>query len=168
MFSEVFLILLLPPIIFDGGYNMPKRPYFMRNIGTILLVAFLGTFIAIFVSSSLIYIFLKLPFITSTTYTLKECWAFGSLISATDPVAVLAVFNHISADNDLFSIVFGESILNDVVSMVMYRTIIHGTHAEYTYAKHTLISCYNFVVSILGSFLIGGILALAAALIIKL
>jgi len=59
-------------------------------------------------------------------------------------------------------------MLNDVISMVMYRTIIHGTHEEFTYAKHTIVSCYNFVVSIIGSCLIGILISLCAALIIKL
>ena len=168
IFSDLFLLLLLPPIIFDGGYNMKKWPYFFWNFGTILNLAFLGTFIAIFSTSMLIYAFAHIPGLTNTPLTLKECWAFGSLISATDPVAVLSVFNHLNADDDLFSFVFGESILNDVVSMVMYRTIINGTHADYSYEKHTIISCYNFVVSIFGSLFIGLILALCAALVIKL
>jgi len=42
------------------------------------------------------------------------------LISATDPVSVLAVFKEIGADENLFAIVFGESIFNDAVAIVMY------------------------------------------------
>ena len=41
---------------------------------------------------------------------------FGSLISATDPVTVIAVFQKIGVKVDLFSMVFGESVLNDAVS----------------------------------------------------
>lgn len=128
MFSELFIILLLPPIIFEGGYNMKKRSFFFKNFGTIILYAFLGTFIAISLTSILIYLVSMIPWLSNFKLTLWECWAFGSLISATDPVSVLNAFNHLNADNDLYSLVFGESILNDVVSMVMYRTIIHGTH----------------------------------------
>lgn len=147
---------------------MKKRPFFFKNIGTILNLAFIGTFIAIFTTSMLLWAFVHIPGVTESKLSLKECWAFGSLISATDPVAVIAVFTHMNADDDLFSFVFGESIMNDVVSMVMYRTIIHGTPGDYSYQKHTLVSMYNFVVSILGSLFIGLILALASALVIKL
>ena len=162
------MILLLPPIIFDGGYNMKKKPYFLWNFGTILLFAFLGTFIAIFFTSMLLYAVAKIPGFNHFNLSLRECWAFGSLISATDPVSVLSTFNHLNADNDLYSLVFGESILNDVISMVMYRTIIHGTHEQFTYAKHSILSIYNFVLSIFGSLFIGLVASLCAALIIKL
>lgn len=46
---------------------------------------------------------------------------FGSLISATDPVTVLAIFHDLHVDHDLYSLVFGESVLNDAVAIVLFR-----------------------------------------------
>lgn len=46
---------------------------------------------------------------------------FGSLISATDPVTVLAIFHDLHVDFDLYSLVFGESVMNDAVAIVLYR-----------------------------------------------
>ncbi len=50
-----------------------------------------------------------------------ECLLFGALISATDPVSVLAVFKELRVDLDLYSVVFGESVLNDAVAIVLFR-----------------------------------------------
>ena len=56
-------------------------------------------------------------------FTPLEALIFGSLISATDPVTVLAIFGTQGADRDLYSLVFGESVLNDAVAIVLYQTL---------------------------------------------
>lgn len=48
---------------------------------------------------------------------------FGALISATDPVTVLSVFQRLQAQPDLYMNVFGESVLNDAVGMVLFNVI---------------------------------------------
>ena len=53
-FTGLFLIVLLPPIIFESGYAMDKKSFF-KNIGAILAYSFIGTFIAIFGTSILLY-----------------------------------------------------------------------------------------------------------------
>jgi sodium/hydrogen exchanger 8 len=48
---------------------------------------------------------------------------FASLLSAVDPVATLAILGdeNINADPLLYSLVFGESVLNDAVSIVLFK-----------------------------------------------
>jgi len=48
---------------------------------------------------------------------------FGSTLSATDPVTILAIFNQYKVDPKLYTVIFGESLLNDAVSIVMYEYV---------------------------------------------
>jgi len=162
-FVRLFMILLLPPIIFESGYNMQKK-HFFRNLGSILLYSFIGTFIAIIVSSSLFYIcgYLQMtPF-----FSLKESCAFGALISSTDPVAVLSIFKELNADDTLFSLIFGESIFNDAIAVVMYRAFSEIKSEEH-FAWEVFLSLGQFFIVFMGSVLIGAFAALLIALILK-
>jgi len=163
-FGNIFMILLLPPIIFESGYNMNKKPFF-KNFGTILAYSFLGTFIAIFTSSILFYLIGLTDL--SPDFEWKDAFAFGSLISATDPVSVLAIFKELDADPDLYAIVFGESIFNDAISIVMYETIIQSGQGEKTIAGDVFGSIGQFIRIFCGSLAIGAVSALMIAFILK-
>ncbi|XP_002738222.1 sodium/hydrogen exchanger 8-like, partial [Saccoglossus kowalevskii] len=95
---------------------------FFQNIGSIMVFAIFGTFISTIVVGGGIY----LLGLAEVIYKLSivESFAFGALISAVDPVATLAIFSALDVDPILHMLVFGESILNDAVAIVMTNTII--------------------------------------------
>ncbi|XP_059609498.1 sodium/hydrogen exchanger 3 isoform X3 [Phlebotomus argentipes] len=120
---DTFFFYMLPPIILDAGYFMPNRLFF-DHLGTILLMAVVGTIFNIATIGTSLWacgltgIFTaegrgEIPFL--------DMFLFSSLISAVDPVAVLAVFEEIHVNEILYIVVFGESLLNDAVTVVVYH-----------------------------------------------
>ena len=129
--------------------------------------SFLGTFIAITFSSTMFFVVGELGW--SYPFTIRDSWAFGSLISATDPVAVLAIFKQMDADENLYAIVFGESIFNDAISIVMYDTVRKMADGDPDTSKfqQVLGAIINFLVIFIGSILMGAMTALIVAFIQK-
>ena len=124
---EFFMIWLLPPIIFEAGYNMDVIS-FISNLGPTMFFAFAGTFLSTFVVGGLVWGVGQLGL--CYPMGLLASLTFGSLISATDPVTVLAVFQALGVKADLFSMVFGESVLNDAVAIVLSRTLVSFVEAR--------------------------------------
>ncbi|KAG7359265.1 CPA1 family sodium/proton antiporter [Nitzschia inconspicua] len=117
----LFFVVLLPPIIYNSGYHI-QRDLFFRHLSSISMYAFLGTTICTVVVASLLMSF---QWIYGMQCTFLELLTFGALISATDPVSTLAVFSSKKVDPHLFYLVFGESILNDAVGLVLFDAFAH-------------------------------------------
>lgn len=97
-----------------------------------------------------------------------ESFAFGSLISAVDPVATLAIFQALDVDPVLNMLVFGESILNDAVAIVLTTTILEIDTPEsalMSTAQLILHGVGRFCLMFVASAAIGVLFALASALI---
>ncbi|KAI6182893.1 Sodium/hydrogen exchanger [Aphelenchoides bicaudatus] len=159
---DLFFIYLLPPIVLEAGFFLPSEIFF-RNIGTILIFAVVGTLWNIISIAGILYLF-------SSFYTMEITFLnltlFSTLISAVDPVAVLSVFTEVRVNELLYICVFGESLLNDAVTIVLYHALtdmnfIGGAHLELT--DFVRASGSFFLVS-LGGLLIGTLFALLAGL----
>ncbi|RDX92207.1 Sodium/hydrogen exchanger 6, partial [Mucuna pruriens] len=104
----------------QSGFSLSPKPFF-SNFGAIVTFAIFGTFLASIVTGVLVYLgglmylMFRLPFV--------ECLMFGALISATDPVTVLSIFQELGTDVNLYALVFGESVLNDAMAISLYRTM---------------------------------------------
>ena len=120
--EEVFLYLLLPPIIFEAGFSLTKG-YFFSNLGTILLFAVVGTLLSTIIIGQTCHwagvsgLFASKGSNALDFRTPRDSYLFGALISATDPVATLSIMGAVNADPVVYTLVFGESVLNDAVAM---------------------------------------------------
>lgn len=120
---EIFFNIILPPIIFHAGYSL-KRKYFFRNLGAILTFSIIGTAISVFVIGWLMYGFVQLmPDALRTSFGFLDMLYFGALISPTDPLSILAILHDKQVDVNLYALIFGESVLNDAVALVLTSAI---------------------------------------------
>lgn len=115
---EMFFIFLLPPIIFNTGLRMGAL--FFRHIAPIVMFAVLGTAISAISTAVFLWIVVKLGLSGGFEPSIAELLTFGALISSTDPVSTLAVFQAKRVDPRLFYLCFGESVLNDALAIVLF------------------------------------------------
>jgi sodium/hydrogen exchanger 3 len=121
-FDPTFFILgLLPPIIFNAGWTM-NQAHFGRYAANIMTFAFAGTMISVVLVAVAVFCGSEWGWYGSLRVSFAECLTFGALISATDPVTTLAVFTELNVDIQVFYLVFGESVLNDAVAMVLFTS----------------------------------------------
>ncbi|CAH1397680.1 unnamed protein product [Nezara viridula] len=159
-----FFLVLLPPIIFESGYNLHKGNFF-QNIGSILVFAIAGTTISALVIGAGIY----LLGLADVAYRLSfmESFAFGSLISAVDPVATVAIFHALDIDPVLNMLVFGESILNDAIAIVLTTSVFESGNPNMSSSEAVLAGINRFCLMFFASAGIGVVFALISALLLK-
>ena len=169
---DLFFLYLLPPIILEAAYCLHNK-HFFDNIRAILLFAVIGTIINFLLTGGLLIYVQKLGWITSelnaspSNLTTIEIFLFSSLISAVDPVAVLSIFAEVGVNPDLYFLVFGESLLNDGVAVVLYNmmSVFAGMESKglaVTY-EHLLLGVGSFFTVAFGGLAFGIVYCLWAA-----
>ncbi|KAF4799949.1 hypothetical protein TURU_049293 [Turdus rufiventris] len=116
MNTSIYFLYLLPPIILEEGYFMPTRPFF-ENLGSILWWSVLGALLNSFGIGLSLYGVCQIEAFGLTDLDLLQNLLFGSMISAVDPVAALVVFEEASVNEQLYMMIFGESLLNDGITV---------------------------------------------------
>ncbi|MEZ4591102.1 MAG: Na+/H+ antiporter [Chloroflexota bacterium] len=110
--SDLILAILVPPLIFEATLHIPWRSL-KKDLLPVLLLAVGGTLVGTFLVGELVVEFLGIPW--------PAALAFGALISATDPVAVIAFFRSLGVSKRLTILVEGESLFNDGVAIVIFN-----------------------------------------------
>jgi CPA1 family monovalent cation:H+ antiporter len=110
-FGDALLFVFLPPLIFEAAWNLDLESL-RRTAWRIALLAVPGTLATAGIVAGALMLVNALP--------LSAALLFGSIVAATDPVAVVAAFRRVTVPADLRTLVEGESLSNDGVALVLF------------------------------------------------
>ncbi len=155
-FEAIVVNLFLPILIFEAALALSTRA-FLRNLGPILVLATAALAIASALVGYSLHVLLNIP--------IAAALLFGVIVSATDPVAVVAVFRNLGVSPRLITLVEGESLLNDGVAIVGFNILLGAALGAGTSIGAGLV---EFAIVFAGGALVGSFLGLVAALVLPL
>jgi Na+:H+ antiporter len=148
---DLVLFLFLPALIFESAINMDAR-LLMKDIIPVLVLAIP----AMLISAGLIAVGLW----TIVDFNIFHALLFGALISATDPVAVIALFKELGAPHRLTILVEGESLLNDATAIVFFNIILGLAITEHFGVSDAGHAVLEFIRVFVGGLLVGAIIGI--------
>eukprot|EP01064_Diplonema_japonicum_P007170 TRINITY_DN14872_c0_g1_i1.p1 TRINITY_DN14872_c0_g1~~TRINITY_DN14872_c0_g1_i1.p1 ORF type:complete len:1329 (+),score=259.85 TRINITY_DN14872_c0_g1_i1:94-3987(+) len=112
--------IFLPVLIFESAFAM-EIPVFKKVVGHCLLLAVPGLMLA----STLTAVMAKYMFV-SYDWNWYACLLFGTILSATDPVAVVALLKELGASPVISTMIEGESLFNDGTAIVFFHVLVEA------------------------------------------
>ncbi|KAI6191830.1 Sodium/hydrogen exchanger [Aphelenchoides bicaudatus] len=164
--SKSFFFFLLPPIILEASYSLNDSS-FSNNLGTIILFAVVGTVLNIGLVGGILILLDTVGVFGSLGMSALDCLLFASLIAAVDPVAVLAIFKEVGVNKVLYFMVFGESLLNDAVTVVCYNLVNEFKNLKQITPYDCFLGMLAFLCVSLGGLAIGIVFGLASSFITR-
>lgn len=161
-----FFLYLLPPIVLEAAFCLHDRT-FADNVGGVLLFAVVGTVMNCFAIGFSLFGLYKAGAMEEINCTFVQIMIFSALIVAVDPVAVLAVFQEVGVNNTLYFLVFGESLLNDGVTVVLYNVIQTYNRMDTVEVGHLFLGVVKFLIVCCGGTLLGIFMALLSAFVTR-
>lgn len=113
---EIFLTLLLPPLVFEASLHLELREL-RRNLGMIILLAVPGVVINMLLVGGVLAF--------GAGFSIATALVFGALTAAVDPVAVISIFRRLGVPRRLEVLLEGESLLNDATAIVVFGLVLN-------------------------------------------
>jgi CPA1 family monovalent cation:H+ antiporter len=155
---ELILLIFLPALLFEAAWNL-KLDHLRQNWLPIITLAVIGVAASVGVVGTVMHFGIGLAW--------PSAMLFGAMISATDPVSVLAIFKKLGAPKRLTTIVESESLFNDGTAVVVFRIILGiviGTTAGST-GDMALHSLREFSLVVFGGLAIGATIGIIASVL---
>ncbi|HDP76397.1 MAG TPA: cyclic nucleotide-binding domain-containing protein [Bacteroidales bacterium] len=149
---HLILYLFLPTLIFEAAYALHIHT-FKKSLANALILAVPGILVAIAITAFALLLIKSLG-IGLNEWTFLLAFLFGTIISATDPVAVVAILKEVGASKRLSTITESESMLNDGTAIVIFMTIFGLITGEAAGGN----AFVNFLRVSLGGVLVGAVI----------
>jgi len=144
---DIILYIFLPTLIFESAFNMNARQLW-QNIIPVLTLAVPGLLLSTGIIGGIVTLTTGIPFTAALL--------LGAILSATDPVAVIAVFKRLGTPQHLTILVEGESLFNDATAIVLATILIGGLGTGIATESLTLTgAALEFLMVFLGGMLVG-------------
>lgn len=147
---ELAVTLLLPGLVFEAAYRLDGNEL-RRSFGGVALLAVPG----VLVSAAVVAVVLHL----ATGLPLDESFVVGAIVSATDPVAVVATMRQLRAPSRLVTLIDAESLFNDGTAVLVYAIALVGLGGEISLTAGAI----DFIMGVGASIAIGALIGLAIA-----
>ena len=154
--ADVVLFVFLPALVFEAALALDVRRL-LDDLGSILFLAIFG----LLVSTAIVGYSIHLV----SGVSIVVCLMLGAIVSATDPVAVVAIFKDVGAPKRLAILVEGESLFNDATAIVIF-IILSGMVLQ-TSDPTVASGIAEFVRVFLGGVIVGLIMALVFVSVIR-
>jgi NhaP-type Na+/H+ or K+/H+ antiporter len=148
-FSQgLFFNIFLPPIIFNSGFNMQKKMFF-RNLGNVSMFGLVVTLCCFIMYSAATIFVIKTLQPSMTDYsalnqgieldvpnpmqldiTVMQTLLFTALVCSSDVVAAVSIVDY-TQQPKLYSCIFGEGVMNDIVSIILFNTVLNLQSVEF-------------------------------------
>ncbi len=116
---DLILFVFLPALVFESAYSIDVH-VFKNNVGAVVLLAVPALLLATVATGALVMGLVAEPW----GWGWPAALVFGALISATDPVAVVAILRELGVSKRLGVLIEGESLLNDGTAIVVFGVLI--------------------------------------------
>lgn len=180
---EAFFDFYLPPVIFNSGFNMRKKKFF-QNLGNIFIFGLFVTFTCFAIYSvATWYLINHMEFTMTNYYGLEhpeedigqnpfpvqvdtmKILLITALLCSSDVVAAVSIVDY-SKQPKLFSCIFGEGVVNDIVSIILFNTILSLQSVTFT-ATTPFVILFQFILLGFVSLTIGLLFGFLTSFIFK-